>query len=63
TRQARGADVLAVDEAVVLCLTEAALARLETEAREAVGLLHRLIAMHLSGKLSVANRLLQRARS
>ena len=63
TRQARGADVLAVDEAVVLCLSEEALARLEREAREAVGLLHRLIATNLSGKLSVANRLLQRARS
>jgi len=47
----------------VLCLSEEALARLEREAREAVGLLHRLIATNLSGKLSVANRLLQRARS
>jgi SulP family sulfate permease len=62
THQARVADVIAVDDSVVLQLSEEALARLEGEARDAAVLLHRMIATNLSVKLTVANRLLQRAR-
>ncbi len=62
TRQPRGADVLAVEETVVHRLSADALARLERETQESAVLLHRLVATHLSGKLTVANRLLQRAR-
>jgi hypothetical protein len=43
-------------------LSEASLARLEAESEAAAVLLHRLVAMNLSGKLTVANRLNQRAR-
>ena len=62
TRQPRGADVLALEETVVCRLSEASLARLEAESEAAAVLLHRLVAMNLSGKLTVANRLIQRAR-
>jgi SulP family sulfate permease len=62
TRQPRGADVLALEETVVYRLSEASLARLEAESEAAAVLLHRLVAMNLSGKLTVANRLIQRAR-
>ena len=62
TRQPRGADVLAVEETVVHRLSAEALAELERETQEAAVLLHRLVATHLSGKLTVANRLIQRAR-
>jgi SulP family sulfate permease len=54
--------VLAVEETVVHRLSADALARLERETQESAVLLHRLVATHLSGKLTVANRLLQRAR-
>ena len=43
-------------------LSAEALAELERETQEAAVLLHRLVATHLSGKLTVANRLIQRAR-
>lgn len=62
TRQPRGADVVALEETVVHRLSEEALARLERETQAAAVLLHRLVATNLSGKLTVANRLLQRAR-
>ena len=45
-----------------LDLSADALARLERETQESAVLLHRLVATHLSGKLTVANRLIQRAR-
>ena len=62
TRQPRGADVVALEETVVYRLSEEALARLERETQAAAVQLHRFVAMNLSGKLTVANRLLQRAR-
>ena len=62
TRQPRGADVFALEETIVYRLSEASLARLEAESTLAAVLVHRLVAMNLSGKLTVANRLIQRAR-
>ncbi|MFM8910689.1 MAG: cyclic nucleotide-binding domain-containing protein, partial [Gemmatimonadota bacterium] len=62
TRQPRGADVIALEETVVHRLSADALARLERETQESAVLLHRLVATNLSGKLPVANRLIQRAR-